>query len=79
VLVRAYSVKHLSCAGTWRLPVSKRLQAGNLETFELVAAVLNNQVNAPRVWRAGDDVVAPPLELPLTALRITSALDATAE
>ena len=44
VLVRAYTVVRLACAGMWRIPVTRRVRTANLETFEAAAAVLNDQV-----------------------------------
>ena len=77
VLLRAYSVMRLKFAGMWRIPVTKKVRTANLETFERVAAVLNDQVTAPRVWRAqaAGGAAAAPSERPLSALRITSAVE----
>jgi hypothetical protein len=77
VLVRAYTVVRLACAGMWRIPVTKRVRTANLSTFEAIAAVLNDQVTAPRIWSAlaPAEAATGPRERPLSSLRITSATE----
>lgn len=66
----------VTCAGTWRIPVTRRVRTANLETYEEVAAALNDQVTAPSVLRA-DDAPSCGAGAPRAAapLRITVAPD----
>lgn len=82
VLVRAARIMHIPCAGTWRLPVTKRVRTQSLEAFESVAGVLNDQVTDPshsrlrhiRSVRASTHATQ---NLPL--LRITEAVEEAEE
>lgn len=72
VLVRAASVVQLPCAGTWRLPVTKKIRVGSLEIFVKVATELNDRVTIPRFTRHTDvgEMAAASHHLP--QLRITA-------
>jgi hypothetical protein len=51
VLLRAASIVKVPCAGTWRIPVTKRIRTGSLEIFERTAAEINDQVTIPQFTR----------------------------
>ena len=76
VIIRAYAVIKVKFAGTWRLPITKRVRTANLETFELVTSTLNDQVTAPRAWQPAEAVVQFPQDRDMRALRITAGLAA---
>lgn len=76
VIIRAYIVMKVKFAGTWRLPITKRVRTANLETFEMVTSTLNDQVTAPRAWQPAEAVVEFPQDRDLRALRITAGLAA---
>ena len=78
MLLRAYLVVTLKLAGTWRLPITKKVRCANLETFERVAARLNDQVTVPRAWRAIGAAAPVPAGAgprPLSALRIADGAE----
>jgi hypothetical protein len=62
-------------AGTWRIPVTRRIRTANLDAFEMIAAELNDQVTAPRLLRHHDMETGSALpHAHLHRLRLTAAI-----
>lgn len=72
VLIKAFAARSLGCAGTWRLPSTRKVLTANLEMLERVTSLLNDQVTAPRARRQPAAAAPEHLHRSVGQLRITT-------
>jgi hypothetical protein len=72
VLVKAFTARNFGLAGTWRLPMTRKVHTANLDMLQQVTSLLNDQVTAPRAWRPAPSAVEEQPNRHLDMLRITA-------